>query len=217
LEAATHTGIGCSGGLLPEVILNQLLSSAGMEPLSPALSEKFAAYQRLLMKWNSRLNLTAIRSEEGILRRHFVECIFCARHLPAGISSLLDFGSGAGFPGLPIALCRPEISVTLAESQTKKSAFLREAVRVLGLGTEIYSGRVETLRLRFQAVAMRAVDKMEEAIPLAIERLSPKGLLALMASESSHFPDQYPALDWSEAIPLPYSEQNVLLMARLRR
>ena len=77
--------------------------------------------------------LTAIRDEEGILTRHFVESIVCARALPAGIATLLDVGSGAGFPGIPIALCRSEIAVTLAESQGKKAAFLQEAVRVLGV------------------------------------------------------------------------------------
>jgi len=91
------------------------------------LASEFGAYAALLIRWNARMNLTAVRDEEGILRRHFAESIVCARILPPGITTLLDFGSGAGFPGLPIALCRREIAVTLAESQGKKVAFLREA------------------------------------------------------------------------------------------
>ena len=83
------------------------------------------------------MNSTAIRDEEGILSRHFVESIACACALPAGIFTLLDFGSGAGFPGIPIALCRPEIAVILAESQGKKAAFLQEAVRVLGISAKV--------------------------------------------------------------------------------
>ena len=105
--------------------LNALLAAAGLAELDAGLSHQFETYLSLLLRWNARMNLTAIRDEEGILARHFVESIACARALPAGIGTLLDFGSGAGFPGIPIALCRPEIAVTLAESQGKKAAFLR--------------------------------------------------------------------------------------------
>src|SRR5208283_5094407 len=100
--------------------LNELLAEADLELLDDRLGEQFSSYVSLLLRWNERINLTAMRDEEGILSRHFVESIACARALPAGITSLLDFGSGAGFPGIPIALCRPEIAVTLAESQGKK-------------------------------------------------------------------------------------------------
>jgi 16S rRNA (guanine527-N7)-methyltransferase len=113
--------------------LDAHLVQAGYEPLGAALARRFEDYCSLILRWNNRVNLTAIRDEEGILTRHFVESIACARALPAGISTLLDFGSGAGFPGIPIALCRPEIAVTLAESQGKKAAFLQEAVRQLEL------------------------------------------------------------------------------------
>ena len=87
-----------------------------------------------------------MRDEQGILSRHFVESIVVARELPQGIRTLLDFGSGAGLPGIPIALCRPEIAVTLAESQGKKAAFLQEAVRVLAISAMVHAGRAETLR-----------------------------------------------------------------------
>jgi 16S rRNA (guanine527-N7)-methyltransferase len=103
--------------------LNGLLTEAGLEAVDSVLAGGFEAYLSLLLRWNARVNLTAVRDEGGILSRHFVESIACARALPAGIATLLDFGSGAGFPGIPIALCRPEIAVTLAESQGKKAAF----------------------------------------------------------------------------------------------
>src|SRR5580693_7331883 len=127
--------------------LNQLLQESGQPPLAPEIAEKFAAYLTLLQKWNARTNLTAIRDEEGILSRHFLESILCAHKLPQHIVSLLDFGSGAGFPGIPIALIRPEISVTLAESQNKKAAFLREALRTLFsesvLNAKVHASRAE--------------------------------------------------------------------------
>jgi len=105
--------------------LNSLLIRAGHKPLDPIQASRFESYLSLILRWNARVNLTAIRDEEGILSRHFVESITCARALPAGIATLLDFGSGAGFPGIPIALCRPEIDVTLAESRAKRQPFFR--------------------------------------------------------------------------------------------
>jgi 16S rRNA (guanine527-N7)-methyltransferase len=107
-----------SEGLIPAgERLSALLIDAGLTPLGAALTGCFEEYLSLILRWNARVNLTAIRDEDGILSRHFIESIACAHALPAGISTLLDFGSGAGFPGIPVALCRPEISVTLAEGR----------------------------------------------------------------------------------------------------
>src|ERR1700728_3140695 len=139
------------------VRLNELLERVGLAPLDVPTADRFAAYCALLLRWNARTNLTAIRDEQGILSRHFVESIACARALPPGIASLLDFGSGAGIPGIPIALCRPEISVALVESQGKKAAFLREAARTLDLPIDVHSTRAETLRAKFDCVTLRAV------------------------------------------------------------
>jgi len=196
--------------------LSELLAEAGLEPVSREQDAKFSAYLELLQKWNSKLNLTAIRSPEEILRRHFVECIFCARELPDGIATLLDFGSGAGFPGIPIALCRPEVQVTLAESQAKKAAFLREAVRVLGLSAEVYGGRVEAMTAKFDAVAMRAVDKMAVAVPAAIGRLKVGGRLVLLVGEAGAVLAGYSALEWETPLRLPGLERSVMAVGRLR-
>lgn len=164
------------------VRLNALLVLAGLDPIDAELAERFESYLSLLLRWNARLNLTAIRDREGILSRHFVESIACARMLPPGISTLLDFGSGAGFPGIPIALCRPEIAVTLGESQGKKAAFLREAVRALGLGSDVHGGRAELLKGRFDCVTLRAVDRMAEAVQAASRLVLTGGWLALMCT-----------------------------------
>jgi 16S rRNA (guanine527-N7)-methyltransferase len=83
--------------------LGVLLAEAGLAALTEAESLSLASYLELILRWNARTNLTAIRDVDRILRRHFVESIACARSLPGGIRSLLDFGSGAGFPGIPIA------------------------------------------------------------------------------------------------------------------
>jgi len=168
--------------------LNKLLSAAGLKGLDADLSERFESYLSLILRWNARVNLTAIRDEEGILSRHFVESIACAHALPAGITTLLDFGSGAGFPGVPIALCRPEIAVTLAESQAKKAAFLSEAVRVLGIGATVHSGRAEALHDEFDCVTMRAVDKMEAAVESAGRLVRRGGWLVLMITRAQMQP-----------------------------
>lgn len=198
--------------------LNGLLSAAGLDPLESGTADRFATYCALLLRWNARTNLTAVRDEDGILSRHFVESIACARALPKGIATLLDFGSGAGFPGIPIALCRAEIAVTLAESQGKKAAFLREAVRTLRLSAFVHSGRAEQLDTCFDCVTLRAVDHMTQAAQTAIRLLVPGGWLALMTTKSEAGTLRESCGDvssnWSE-LPLPGSDRRVLLLGQL--
>ena len=174
----------------PAARLKRLLMEAGLAPLDLQTAAQFERYLSLIIRWNARINLTAIRDEAGIQSRHFVESIACARALPEGIRTLLDFGSGAGLPGIPIALCRPEIYVTLSESQGKKASFLREAVRTLGLQTEVWDGRVEDLPpappgqvRQFNAVTLRAVDRMEQALDAARPRVIAGGWLATLSAE----------------------------------
>jgi 16S rRNA (guanine527-N7)-methyltransferase len=197
--------------------LNGLLFESGQTELDPETADRFEAYLHLLLRWNSRTNLTAVRDEDGILRRHFLESIACARALPAGISTLLDFGSGAGFPGLPIALCRPEIAVTLAESQGKKAAFLREAVRTLGITVEVHAARAESLAKVFDCVTLRAVDRMGEAIRAASALVGAGGWLAPLTTRGEAGSIEAiagPAFLWEPAIPLAGGEARVLLLGR---
>jgi 16S rRNA (guanine527-N7)-methyltransferase len=199
------------------VRLNALLAEAAQPPLDPHLSQRFETLLSLFLRWSARINLTAIRDEEGILSRHFVESIACARALPAGLSTLLDFGSGAGFPGIPIALCRPEIAVTLAESQGKKAAFLREAARVLGLSAKVHSGRAEELHALFDCVTLRAVDKMERAVQSAAHLVRPGGWLALMTTTAALSALKSSAgveFSWSAAPLLPSSDDRLLALGK---
>jgi 16S rRNA (guanine527-N7)-methyltransferase len=199
------------------VRLNEKLVWAGLDPVDSSLGQRFGDYCSLLLRWNARTNLTAIRDEDGILARHFVESIACARALPTGIATLLDFGSGAGFPGIPIALCRPEIAVTLAESQGKKAAFLREAVRSLGLSATIHSGRAELLAARFDCITLRAVDRMPRAVRVAAGFVSPGGWLALMTTgpELELLQGASGAgFEWLKPLPLLGSDRGLLTFAR---
>jgi 16S rRNA (guanine527-N7)-methyltransferase len=190
----------------------QAVEQAGLSPLESGVDEKFSQYYGLLQLWNSKLNLTAIRDPEEALRRHFVECIFCAQHLPPAIKTLLDYGSGAGFPGIPIALCRPEIRVTLAESQGKKASFLREAVRSLGISAEVYAGRVEDMPTgrSFDAASLRAVDKMEAAVADAASRVKPGGCLVLLATAGTV---ELPAGFTVRTLRVPGSQSGELMLA----
>jgi 16S rRNA (guanine527-N7)-methyltransferase len=176
---------------------------------------QMAAYLSLIERWNARLNLTSLRSTSEILKRHFVECAFAAQNLPDDILSLMDYGSGGGFPGVVIAICRPEISVTLSEAHGKKASFLREVIRSLELHAEVYPGRVEDMGSgsRFHAVSMRAVEKMEQAIPIAIQRL--ENYLAIMTTGplAAVYKEQFLGLLFRQDIPLPNSEHRVLALA----
>ena len=197
--------------------LNELLAAEGLEPLDSALAGRFADYCLLLIRWNSRVNLTAIRDEEGILSRHFVESIACAKALPAGIGTLLDFGSGAGFPGIPITLCLPEIEVTLAESQGKKAAFLQEAVRVVGISAKVHSGRAEKLGTQFDCVTLRAVERMQEAVMAAAKLVKRGGWLAPMTTGGELEKLKAAAgaeFSWSDPVALPGSEDRLLALAQ---
>lgn len=200
----------------PRSRLNHLLDQSGLELLDEAAGERFEHYLSLLLRWNARLNLSAVRDQEGILSRHFVESIACARALPPGIATLLDFGSGAGFPGIPMALCRPEISVTLAESQGKKAAFLREALRTLGVvNAAVHNGRAEAIKIRYDCVTLRAVDRMAEAVETAAGLVAPGGWLALMTTREDLVGLQAAAgaqFSWPEQIQLPGSESRLLAL-----
>jgi 16S rRNA (guanine527-N7)-methyltransferase len=184
--------------------------------VAPQLAAQLVDYLELLLKWNARTNLTAIRDPDEIVRRHFGESLFLGAHL-RDCSTLLDFGSGAGFPGVPVQLLRPEIAVTLAESQGKKAAFLREVVRHFGLQTEVWASRVEAMpsERRFDAVALRAVDKMDSAVREAAARAS--GCMLILGTSRASFADvlaaEFPVV---ERLPLPGSADGVLEVLRRR-
>ena len=201
--------------------LQRMLAELGQAPLPADQAKHLADYLALLMRWNEKTNLTAIREEDGILRRHFVESILCARMLPAEVRTLLDYGSGAGFPGIPCAICLPELRATLAESQGKKAVFLREAVRTLGLAATVWHGRVEALApgLRFDAVTLRAVDRMAEACVHGLERVKLGGWLAVLSTAEGlgEMVGRLPGVAWRAQEPLAGSRQEVLLLGRKLR
>jgi 16S rRNA (guanine527-N7)-methyltransferase len=182
-------------------------------PGPEAGAERLASYGNLLLHWNTRLSLTAIRDEAELVERHLMEGVFAAQHHPAGTTSL-DFGSGTGVPGIPIAICRENLQVALAESHRKKAAFLQETMRVVGLKAVVHSGRAETLAPgTFDAVWMRAVEKSAAMLPLAAALVAPSGSLCLLgtgtAPEIDASSSKGSSWQW-KTLPLPGGKDRVL-------
>ena len=134
----------------------------------------------------------------------------------SGRIALADLGSGAGFPGLPIKLWAPQISLTLIESNHKKAAFLREIARALTLtDVNIQNARAETLLGNsYDIVTLRAVERFESILPIAAALVAPLGRLALLigASQQNQARASQPGFTWSEPVPIPHSRARVLLI-----
>ena len=135
--------------------------------LSNEKNEQFKKYTIELLKWNEQTNLTAIRDERGVATKHFVDSLTVLQALPKHIKNLIDIGSGAGFPGIPIKIARPELEVTLVEATHKKVEFLSHIIRTLDLqGIRVITGRAEDLghtpefREQFDAASARAVAEL---------------------------------------------------------
>lgn len=214
-----------------------LLAPFLAKPLSQSQLDQISTYIDLLLRWNARMNLTAIRNEEEIVTRHFGESLFLARHvfpdkpvkpestpalIPSPLASaepfrVVDIGSGAGFPAIPLKIWSPEIDLTLIESNHKKATFLREVARALALkSTEVRTERAEALAAdpafpRTKLVTLRAVEHFESILPLAEAFLSSRGTLALLIG-SAQLPilTRSTELSWNGPIRIPHSKTRVL-------
>ncbi len=157
------------------------LREVGVEASAEQL-RLFRIHYELLLRWNRKINLTAIREPEEILRRHFAESAFVTRVLKLGPGTLIDVGSGAGFPGVPIKILSPATRVVLVESVQKKAAFLKEVVRGLGMaGLEVFAGRMETIDIKGDIVTMRAV-RADQRMLDEMSRVVPRGTIAVLIS-----------------------------------
>lgn len=174
-------------------------------------------YIDLLIKWNARINLTAIRAPEEIVQRHFGESLFAASHILAekSVKTAIDLGSGAGFPGVPFALLAPEVEITLIESSQKKSTFLKELIYLLGLkNVKVFGGRAESYGKSADLVTLRAVEKFAEVLPMAFKLGSPHGRVALLigSSQVALAKSLLPEVQWQEPVMIPSGHSRVLLV-----
>jgi 16S rRNA (guanine527-N7)-methyltransferase len=186
----------------------------GEEPLKENQLTSISTYIDVLLKWNARMNLTAVREPEQIVTRHFGESLFAARQLlrPESAISIGDVGSGAGFPGLPLKICSPGLQLALIEAHGKKATFLREAVRALRLtDVRIVQERAERISERFELVTLRAVEKFEAVLPAAAELVGPGGRLALLVgSAQASAAEEALGGGWEKSVPIPESRERVL-------
>ncbi len=188
--------------------------------LDPAQLQHISTYIDLLLRWNARINLTAIRQPEEIVTRHFGESLFAARHLfpeeSSALTHVIDIGSGAGFPGLPIKIWAPHVHLTLIESTQKKATFLREAIRTLTLtDVNVFPDRAEDYASHAETVTLRAVEHFKTILPIAANLVVPAGRLALLIGETqlAHARDLTPGFTWSPPIRVPLSSSRILAIA----
>lgn len=170
------------------------------------LSQLWGHYE-VLLRWNEKISLTSIPAGEEMVVRHYCESLFFALHLPAAspANSVTDLGSGAGFPGVPMAIWRPDWRVTLVESNQRKAVFLREATRSLG-NISILARRAESIQARFDWLVSRGVDP--GAVLKNIPRLAER--VGLMIGE-----DDFSAIRallnvaWSAPVQLPWGDRRL--------
>jgi 16S rRNA (guanine527-N7)-methyltransferase len=215
------------------VLIARLLAPFLERPLDSSALEQISIYIDLLLRWNARINLTAIRDPAQIVTRHFGESLFLARHLfpvqAGGLArsamGVLDIGSGAGFPGLPLKIWAPEIHLMLIESNHRKAAFLREVSRALTLtNVDVSAERAEALASASSPppagiVTLRAVERFEAVVPTAVRFLAPEGRLALLigSSQVESLARLAPALEWSRPVPIPLSSTTVVSVGSTRQ
>lgn len=144
------------------------------------------AYREILLLWNSKMNLASLQSDLDLPVRHFIDSLTLLPHLPPGPGSLLDIGSGAGFPAIPIRIFRNDLHVTLLEASRKKCSFLKELSRRLGLqDVTVLNSRLEELlrqprRPAYDIITSRATLKLPELVEKGLPLLKKGGLLAAM-------------------------------------
>ena len=183
--------------------------------MSPKLSEALERYFALLAKWNSKINLTSFQLDsvghEEAIDRLLLEPVIAARHVPGGSESMIDIGSGGGSPAIPLVLARPELSLRMVESKTRKAVFLREAIRELGLRrAEVETSRFEELLTRpelhegLDLVTIRAVRVEPRTLVSLQAFLKAGGQLFLFRGPSrADVPDALtPPLTWAATYPL---------------
>ncbi len=183
--------------------------------LDDALLASVRVHLDLLTRWNQHMNLTALRSPEEMVVRHFGESLFAARALfPRDArQDVFDLGSGAGFPGLPFKYWAPDLQLTLIEGHGKKATFLREVGRALQLtGFSVLNLRAESLSAQASLVTMRAVEKFDNALVAASRLVAPGGQLAILIGEAQRERalSLLPSGE-SSTLSLPSSEQRILL------
>ena len=170
------------------------LKEMGLD-LSGEQQDKLLAYVEMLKKWNKTYNLTALRDESQIISHHLLDSLTLPPYLE-GAQTILDVGSGGGQPGIPAAVCRPDLQITLLDANTKKTSFLQQAAIELELkNVRVVSGRVEAVQsLRADVITSRAFAELADFVNWTAHLLQDGGCWAAMkgvypAAEIDRLPD----------------------------
>lgn len=172
---------------------------AELAPLSHIQIKQLERHYELLTRWNKVLNLTSLQNPQEIIERHYGESLFLGQNLPPGSLRIADVGSGGGFPGIPVAIFRPDCSVTLIESHQRKCVFLREATREIN-NIHVIAKRAEDVAEQFDWVISRAVKHPRVLAPN----------LALLGVEEPPIEGRF---TWNK-IKLPWGEHRFLWLGR---
>jgi len=198
--------------------IQKLLQPFGLQLDSHQVSQ-LKTYLELLLRWNARINLTAIRNAEECVTRHFGESLFLSCHEQLR-GRLLDIGSGAGFPGLALKIIFPKLETTLLEPVAKKRAFLKEVARQCDFEKVVVSSqRLEEISgsdLRFDTATARAVGQIERLVTQAASILVQDGKFHLWLSrEQAASLKRHTALQWVRQVDIPLSRGRVILTGGL--
>jgi 16S rRNA (guanine527-N7)-methyltransferase len=190
------------------------------------LADRLAAYYELLTRWNRKINLTSLENLDEAIDRLLLEPLAASKFLPASAGLLMDVGSGGGSPAIPFKLVVPRLKLTMVEAKARKSAFLREAVRHLGLqGTQVETARFEELLARpelheaHDVVSIRAVRTEARVLTTLQAFLSPGGVIMLFRGPGGPpVPAALvPPLEWTATHPLVESLQSRLTILTKRQ
>ena len=180
--------------------------------LSQSQTNQLYAHYELLLRWNERMNLTTVKPGPEMVIRHYCESLFFAAHFPASQEpiSVIDMGSGAGFPGVPIAVLRPSWHVNLVESNQKKAVFLRESARKLP-NVSVLAQRMEDVSIQAEWVVSRAVDPRE--VLRNVPRVAPN--IGLMVGEEDFLSIRSePRVAWRDPVRLPWGDRRLCVYGR---
>ena len=179
--------------------------------------QQIQRYIDILLAWNDKVNLTAIRDPLEILHRHFCESMFAAPAVPVQNGRLADVGSGGGFPGLPLKIIRPDLQVFLIESNIKKATFLAEVVRELGLtDARVLVNRYEELTedvAPLDFVCSRALGDFQPFLEWAASaRVVASQVVLWIGARDVEEIQKIALWTWREPIPVPNSLRRLLLV-----
>ena len=182
---------------------------AGILSLSKEQLVALSYHFEELLRWNRRINLTSITDPEEVVQRHYCESLFLARRLPTGKLRIIDVGSGPGFPGLPVAVLRPDCEITLVEAHQRKAVFLRHVSRELK-NVKVRAVRAESVTDHFDWMVSRAVAWRDlEALSVLADRLA---LLVSLPIES-----ESASVRWEPPFPLPWDERRAVIIGEVSR